>query len=145
MSVLEKQHQLVDRLSSIQDPQERFAFIVSNGRKQPALPENFKTEQNRIHGCLSKLWLICEFRQGQCFFQADADSLIVKSIASLLCELYSNAAPEEILRSDPRFLADVGITQHLSANRRNALTRVWETIRAFAQNQSSPKSPASDP
>jgi cysteine desulfuration protein SufE len=91
-----------------------------------------------VPGCLARLWLIAQFREGRCFFGCDSDSLVVKAIAGLLCDFYSDQAPGEILAHDPRFLAPLGITQHLTPNRRNALSKVWDRIRGFAESNAPP-------
>jgi cysteine desulfuration protein SufE len=90
-------------------------------------------DANLVSGCLAKLWLVAEFHAGRCVFACDSDSLVVKAIAGLLCEFYSGHAPAEILAHDPQFLAPLGITQHLTPNRRNALSKVWDRIRQFAE------------
>ena len=74
-------------------------------------------------------------KNGKCHYQADSEASITKGTASLLCDLYSNERPEDIVRLEPDFLAEVGITQHLSPNRRNGLTGVREKIKAYAQMQ----------
>ena len=107
-------------------------------RARPALAAPYQTEENRVEGCLSNLWIRPEFREGRCWFPCEADSLVVKSIAGLLCDFYSDARPADILDLDPSFLREAGITQHLSANRRNALTRVWGLIRRFAETHAGP-------
>lgn len=89
----------------------------------------------RVPGCLANLWLVAETRDGRCFFQCDSDSQIVRAVAGLLCDFYSNAAAAEILALPPDFLEQAGINQHLTANRRNVLSRVWERIRGFAAEQ----------
>jgi cysteine desulfuration protein SufE len=78
--------------------------------------------------------LVPTFKGGKCHFQTDSDSAIMKGIAVMLCEFYSNQTPEEIVTLDPSFLSQVGITQHLTPNRRNGLARIWEKIRDFAQS-----------
>jgi cysteine desulfuration protein SufE len=75
-----------------------------------------------------------EFKDKLCYFESESDSAIVKGIASLLCDFYSNAAPEEIVATDADFLGEVGITQHLSPNRRNGLSRIVESIQRFAKS-----------
>ena len=99
----------------------------------PVLPAADRVEPNLIPGCLAKLWFVSQSRDGRCFFACDSDSLIVKAIAGLLCEFYSGHRPAEILAHDPKFLAPLGITQHLTPNRRNALSKVWGHIGQFAQ------------
>lgn len=135
MTLKDKQQALIARLGGIANAQDRFIRVVEQGRARPPLDVSLKTDAHKVAGCLSNLWLVCEAREGQCYFQCDADSQIVKAVASLLCDFYSGYAAEEILTVDPSFLREVGITQHLTPNRRNALTRVWDTIRKFAESQ----------
>ena len=132
MTLADKKQALLAALSQFKDGQERFAYVIERGRRQAPLEESFKGDEFRVEGCLAKLWLVPEFREGKCYFRTDSDSAIMKGISALLCELYSGHHPEEIVKLDPTFLAEVGITQHLSANRRNGLARVWERIRRFA-------------
>jgi len=132
MTLAEKQLQLTAELAALKNGQDRLALLVERARKRPPLAPELRVAENLIPGCLAKLWFISEFREGRCFFTCDSDSLIVKAIAGLLCEFYSGHAPREILAHDPKFLAPLGITQHLTPNRRNALSKVWERIREFA-------------
>ena len=108
--------------------------IVDKAKKSPGLPPELKTDQTRVEGCLSNLWFVAENRDGRCYFRSDADSHIVKAIAVLLCDFYSGQPAREILAHNPEFLTQVGITQHLSPNRRNGLSRLWDKIRAFAES-----------
>lgn len=119
-------------LSAISDSQARLAYVVERGGQQSPFPEAQRTESNRVEGCLARLWLTCEIRAGHCQFACDSDSAVVKGIAVLLCEFYSGQAPAEVVSVEPLFLSEAGLARHLSGNRRNALTRVRETIRAFA-------------
>jgi cysteine desulfuration protein SufE len=132
MNLAEKQVQLTVRLTALNNGQDRLAFLVEQARQRPPLAPELRTEANLIPGCLAKLWFVAAFRAGRCFFCCDSDSLVVNAIAGLLCELYSGHSPAEILAHDPGFLAPLGITQHLTPNRRNALSKVWERIRQFA-------------
>ena len=109
--------------------------MVEQARLRPALAADMKTEAHRVPGCLANLWLVAESREGRCCFQCDSDSQIVRAVAGLLCDFYSGQTPEEILSVEPGFLEQVGINQHLTANRRNVLSRVWERIRSFAEHR----------
>src|SRR5215831_13642629 len=131
MSLAEKQQQLAAQLSALKNGQDRLALLVTQAKERPPRPHEFRTKENLIPGCLAKLWLTTEFRDHKCFFTCDSDSLIVKAIAGMLCDLYSGQTPAEILAHNPDFLAPLGITQHLTPNRRNALSRVWERIKHF--------------
>jgi cysteine desulfuration protein SufE len=118
-----------------EDHLERFTYIIDRAKSLDSLDEEYKIETFLIKGCVSQLWIFPQFKEGKCQFQADSDASITKGTAGLLCELYSDETPEDIVRLEPDFLADVGITQHLSPNRRNGLTGVREKIKAYAQMQ----------
>src|SRR5690242_46543 len=138
MNLAEKQVQLTAQLTALKNGQDRLALLVEQARQRPPLVAEQRTHTNLIPGCLAKLWFVPQFRDGRCFFDCDSDSLVVKAIASLLCEFYSGGFPEEILAHNPDFLVPLGITQHLTPNRRNALSKVWELIRTFAAERRPP-------
>jgi cysteine desulfuration protein SufE len=133
MNLAEKQSELTTQLVALKNGQDRLASLVEKAKSRPPLAPEFRDEKNLIPGCLAKLWFVAEFREGKCFFDCDSDSLVVKAIAGLLCDFYSDCEPEKILAHDPKFLAPLGITQHLTPNRRNALAKIWERIREFAE------------
>jgi cysteine desulfuration protein SufE len=83
---------------------------------------------------MSQLWVVPQFKDGLCHFNSESDSAIVKGIATLLCDFYSEAQPADILTNDASFLSEVGVTQHLSPNRRNGLSRIVEAIQRFAKS-----------
>jgi cysteine desulfuration protein SufE len=130
-SILEKRDQLLAQLQDL--PEElRWDWLIERARSMPPLPEDQRTEEHRVPGCLSNLWIVPSFVDGRCRYRCDADSVVVKSVAGLLCEFYSDEPPSEILALNPSFLREAGITAHLTSHRRNALTRVWALIRGFA-------------
>lgn len=135
MSIEEKRDQIVEELMPFEDHLERFTYIIDRAKSLDSLDEEYKIETFLIKGCVSQLWIFPQFKEGKCQFKADSDASITKGTAGLLCELYSDETPEDIVRLEPDFLADVGITQHLSPNRRNGLTGVREKIKAYAQMQ----------
>ena len=137
MNLAEKKQKLTQQLLTLKNGQDRMAFLVESAKQNPPYPAEFKTDTHLVPGCLAKLWLLKEFKEGNCFFRCDSDSQIVKAIAGLLCDLYSQQDPEEILANDPAFLGPLGITQHLTPNRRNALAKVWDEIRLFAESKRS--------
>ena len=135
MSIVAKKQQLIEDLSIIEDPHERLGYIIDLGRSAEGLDDSLKTEKYRIEGCISNLWLVPELKDGKCYFSADSDAMVTKGFASLLCQLYSGYTPDEVLMVDPGFLSEVGVTQHLSPNRRNGLTQVGQRIQSFAKYQ----------
>lgn len=138
MTLAEKKQELVDDLGLLPSAQDRLMYIVDRAKRTPNLPAELRTDATRVEGCLSNLWFIPEFRESKCFFKVDADSHIVRGIAIVLAEFYSGHTPAEILATDPGFLSEVGITQHLSPNRRNGLSRLWEKIQGFAARHAEP-------
>ena len=132
MNLAEKQVEITAQLAALKNGQDRLAFLVEKAKQRPPLALEFRGEKKLIPGCLAKLWFVPQFQNGKCFFKCDSDSLVVKAVAGLLCDFYSGHAPAEILAHDPKFLAPLGITQHLTPNRRNALSKIWERIREIA-------------
>ena len=107
--------------------------MIDRAKAAPALPSDLKLDAFLIEGCTSNLWLVPSLEAGVCRFRCDADSLITKGVASLVCEFYDGASPQEVAATDADFLSAVGITQHLSPNRRNGLTNLVGKIRAFGR------------
>jgi len=135
MNLAEKQVELTQQLAALKNGQDRLVHLVAKAKSLPPLAPEFRVAENLIPGCLAQLWFVPGVRNGKCFFTCDSDSLVVKAIAGLLCDFYSGHASAEILAHDPAFLAPLGITQHLTPNRRNALAKVWDRIRQFAADQ----------
>lgn len=134
MKLEEKKASLVEEITLIPDAYERLGYIVERGKKAEGLSEDLQIDSFKIEGCMSQLWVVPEFNDGLCYYHSESDSAIVKGIASLLCDFYSGAKPEEIIAIDAEFLGEVGITQHLSPNRRNGLSRIVESIQRFAKS-----------
>jgi cysteine desulfuration protein SufE len=134
MTLEEKKAALIEEITLIPDAYERLGHIVERGKNAPGLPEDLQIDSFKIEGCMSQLWVVPEFRDEKCFFKSESDSAIVKGIASLLCDFYSEAPPDDIIATDAAFLGEVGITQHLSPNRRNGLSRIVESIQRFAKS-----------
>jgi cysteine desulfuration protein SufE len=132
MNLAEKQVQLAAELGALKHGQDRLAYLVEKARNRPPFPVGERVDANQVPGCLARLWMTFRFADGRCFFNCDSDSLVVKAIAGVLCDFYDDQPPAEIVAHDPGFLAPLGITQHLTPNRRNALAKVWERIRGFA-------------
>lgn len=133
MSLPEKRQALLDDLITLPDAEERFVYLIDKAKKWKPLDPALKTDARLLPGCVSRLWLYPEFRDGRCWFQMDADAMISKGIAAVLCGYYSGETPADILAAEPDFLAEAGLTQVLSANRSNALTNLRRRIKAYAE------------
>jgi cysteine desulfuration protein SufE len=102
------------------------------GKELPEMNEAFKTENFRIKGCQSQVWLYPEFKDGVIYFQADSDALLVKGIIALLVQVYSGETPDAIVEEKEDFLKKLGVTDHLSMNRSNGLAAMTKQIKMYA-------------
>ncbi len=118
-------------------PQELFEYIIMKNKSAAPLEKQFKTEEYLVKGCVSSLWLVPSFEDGKCRFKSDADSIITRGIAALVCSLYDGLTPDEVLAFDPSFLEELGISAHLTPNRRNGLSQLCKKITAFAESKKS--------
>jgi len=133
MILSRRRDELIAELEPFADHHERFQYVIDRAKAAPSLPADLKLDAFLIEGCTSNLWLVPSLEAGLCHFRCDADSLITKGVASLVCEFYDGAPAQEVAATDADFLSAVGITQHLSPNRRNGLTNLVGKIRAFGQ------------
>lgn len=132
MTIQEKQQNLIDQFESLQEWDERYALIISLGKKMEPFSEEHRTEKNIIEGCQSQVWMNAKLEDGKVFFEADSDALIVKGLAAMLVNVYSGSTPNEILNSPPEFLKKIGIDNHLSPTRKNGLSSMLKQIQMYA-------------
>ena len=132
MSLSAKQQHIIDDYGLIENAQERLSAVVDQARRIPPLPAADRTDEHRVRGCVSQVWLVGELRDGRCHFRADADGPLVRGLVTLVCEFFSAAAPAEILASDADPLALLDLSRNLSPTRQNGLAAVRAAIRAFA-------------
>lgn len=118
----------------------RTAWLVEQSRGTPALADAERIDRHLVPGCLSRLWLVAEEREGRCWFRGDSDSQIVRAVAAALCALASGCTPEELAAASADVPAQTGLDRLLTTNRRAAQSRVWEFIRRFAADQAGRRS-----
>jgi cysteine desulfuration protein SufE len=126
---------LSDDFAPIDDLQERLSLVVDRARRHPPLPATARTEENRVLGCISAVWLTAENREGRLHFQVDADSPLVRGLVVFVADFFSDTPPAEIAASDADPLAALDLLNNLSPTRRNGLTAVRARILALAQSQ----------
>ena len=124
----ERIEELLDDMSVFEDWTERYEYIISLGRKLPAMPEVYRRNSNLIKGCQSRVWVGTEMFMGRMQIHADSDSLITKGLIALFIRLLSDLTPAEILAADLSRLDECGIREHLASTRANALTAMAGTI-----------------
>ena len=107
-------------------------MLIDLGNGQEPLDEKYKTEQNLIDGCQSRVWLQADYVDGKIHFSAESDALIVKGIVSLLIRVLSDHTPQEILNADLYFIDKIGLKEHLSPTRSNGLVAMVKQMRVYA-------------
>lgn len=133
MTINEIQDEIIDEFSEIEDWMDRYGYIIDLGNQLPALDEKFKTSQNLIEGCQSRVWIEAQKTpEGLIHFQADSDAIIVKGIIALLIKVMDNQRPEDILHSDLYFIDRIGLSEHLSPTRSNGLLAMVKQLKAYA-------------
>lgn len=131
-SINELQDEVVDEFCDLDDWMDRYQLLIDLGNDLDSLSERYKTEQNLIDGCQSRVWLQCDYVDGKLVFTADSDALIVKGIIALLIHVLSGHTPKEILDADLYFIDKIGLRDHLSPTRSNGLLAMVKQIKAYA-------------
>lgn len=132
MSINEKQDDIIAEFSELDDWMDRYQLLIDLGGEQPDIEEKYKTPQNLIEGCQSRVWLQADYEDGKIIFQAESDALIVKGIIALLVKVLSGHTPDEILNADLYFIDKIGLKEHLSPTRSNGLLSMVKQIRMYA-------------
>ena len=132
MTINEIQDEIIEEFAEFDDWMDKYQLIITMGEEQEPLPAELKTEQNLIDGCQSRVWLVCDEREGKLQFRAESDALIVKGIVSLLIRVVTGHTPQEILDADLYFIPQIGLTEHLSPTRSNGLLAMVKQIRMYA-------------
>ena len=127
MSINELQDEVIAEFSDFDDWMDRYQLLIDLG-----IDEKYKTEQNLIEGCQSRVWLQADEEDGKVIFKAESDALIVKGIISLLMKVLSGHTPDEILNADLYFIDKIGLKEHLSPTRSNGLLSMVKQMRMYA-------------
>lgn len=131
-TINELQDEVIEEFSDFDDWMDKYQLLIDLGSEQAPLDPKYKTEQNLIDGCQSRVWLQADFIDGNIVFQAESDALIVKGIIALLIKIVSGHTPDEILDSDLYFIEKIGLKEHLSPTRSNGLLAMVKQIRMYA-------------
>lgn len=132
MTIKEKQQELIDEFSFLDDWEQKYEYIIDLGKTLEGLPEEKKIDSNLIKGCQSQVWIDADFRGGKLFFSADSDGILPKGIVSLLVSVYSGHSTQEILDSDFKFIEEIGLQEFLSPSRANGLMAMTKQIKFYA-------------
>ena len=131
-TIKEIQDEIIAEFNDFDDWLDRYQLLIDLGGEQEPLPEEYKTDNNLIEGCQSRVWLQADYVDGKVLFRAESDAMIVKGIVSLLIKVYSGHTPDEILGCEPYFVEAIGLKEHLSPTRSNGLLAMIKQMRLYA-------------
>ena len=126
------QETIIEEFGYFGDWTERYQYLIDLGRKLPAFPEALKTEQYKLHGCQSQVWIAPGGNAARLEFEAISDSSIVSGLIALVLRVYSARHAEEIIATEPRFIDAIGLSSHLSLTRTNGLAAMLKAIKDYA-------------
>ena len=132
LTINEIQDEIIEEFSGLDDWMDRYQLLIDMGGETEPLPDSDKVEQNLIDGCQSRVWLVCDEKEGRLYFRAESDALIVKGIVTLLIRVLSGHTPDEILDADLYFIEKIGLREHLSPTRSNGLLAMLKQMRTYA-------------
>jgi len=131
-SINEIQDEIIDDFSMYEDWNDKYEFLIDYGKSLQPLDEKYKTEENRIHGCQSRVWLHAEKKEDKLFFYADSDAIITKGIVGLLVKVLSGHSPKDIAEANLYFIEKIGLKEHLSPTRANGLVNMIKNMKLEA-------------
>ena len=131
-SINEIQEEIIEEFSAFDDWMDKYQMIIDLGNEQEHLDDRYKTDDNLIDGCQSRVWLHATLEDGRVIFRADSDAIITKGLIGLLIRVWSGQTPQDILASDLHFIDAIGLSEHLSPTRSNGLLSMVRQMRCYA-------------
>jgi cysteine desulfuration protein SufE len=132
MSIATEQAEIVSEFSMFDDWMQRYEYMIELGKSLPLLKDIYKTDENIIKGCQSKVWVHAELENDKIIFTADSDDIITKGIIAILIRAFSNRPPKEILAAETSFIDEIGLKEHLSPTRANGLVSMIKQLKMYA-------------
>jgi cysteine desulfuration protein SufE len=131
-NIVETEQEIVSEFDLFDSWDDKYEYIIDLGKKLPPLDPKYKTDENRVRGCQSSVWLVADFKDGKLFFQADSDAVIVKGLISMLIRVLNKRTPDEILDAKMDFIREIGMTTHLAQTRSNGLLSMIKQMKHYA-------------
>ena len=132
MTIKEIQDEIIDEFSMFDDWMQRYEYIIDLGKSLPLIDEEYKTEDNIIKGCQSKVWVHAAQKEDKIIFTADSDAILTKGIIGILIRTFSNQNAKDILDANTDFIDEIGLKEHLSPTRANGLVSMIKQIKMYA-------------
>jgi len=132
MTVEQVQNEIIEEFSLFDDWMQRYEYMIELGKSLPMIDTQYKTDQNIIKGCQSKVWVHADMVDEKVIFTADSDAIITKGIIAILIRAFSNHSPKEILEANTNFIDQIGLKEHLSPTRANGLVSMIKQLKLYA-------------
>ena len=132
MTIKEIQEEIIDEFSMFDDWMERYEYIIELGKSLAIIDEQYKTDDNLIVGCQSKVWLHAEKQEDKIIYSSDSDAILTKGIIALLLRVFTNQTSEDILKANTDFIDEIGLKEHLSPTRANGLVSMVKKVKLYA-------------
>ncbi len=132
MTIEAIQEEIVDEFSMFDDWMQRYEYMIELGKSLPLIEDQYKTEDNIIKGCQSKVWVHAQLEQDRLVFTADSDAIITKGIIAILVRAFSNQKPQAIIDANTDFIDQIGLKEHLSPTRANGLVSMVKQLKLYA-------------
>tara|TARA_B100001057_G_C22673799_1_gene881007 strand:- start:370 stop:795 length:426 start_codon:yes stop_codon:yes gene_type:complete len=126
------QKEIVEEFSLFDDWMQRYEYMIELGKSLPLIDQEYKTDDNIIKGCQSKVWIHANLEEDKLVFTADSDAIITKGIIAILIRVFSNQHPDAILGADTSFIDKIGLKEHLSPTRANGLVSMIKQLKMYA-------------
>jgi cysteine desulfuration protein SufE len=111
---------------------QRYEYMIELGKSLPLIEDKYRTEDNIIKGCQSKVWVHAELKDDKLFFTADSDAIITKGIIAILIRVFSGQRPKAIIEANTDFIDKIGLKEHLSPTRANGLVSMIKQLKLYA-------------
>ena len=133
MSTIQKiQAEIIEDFGMFDDWMQKYEYLIDLGKELAPIKEQYKTEDNLIKGCQSRVWLHAEHTQGKIIFTADSDAIMTKGIVAILINVLSNQAPKDIATAKLDFINEIGLKEQLSPTRANGLVSMIKKMKLYA-------------
>ena len=132
LDIEQRQDRIIREFKVFDDWMDKYKHIIQLGTQLKPLSSEDKNDSNLVKGCQSQVWLVASYGNGQIKFEADSDAAITKGLVALVVRLYTNQSPEQILKTQPRFIHEIGMTEHLSPTRANGLASMVKQMKIYA-------------
>lgn len=131
-NIQEKQDEIVSEFEVFDDWMEKYEYLIDLGKDLPLIQEELKTNERLIEGCQSRVWLNATCTNGKMQFSADAEAIITKGIIGLLIRVLNDEKPETVIKTDLKFISEIGLQEHLSPTRANGLNGMIKKMKMEA-------------